>query len=383
MDNNATTRVDEAVLQEMLPYFCELYGNPSSTHFFGAQNKKKLKEARARVATLLGAQPDEIIFTSCGTESDSTAVYNAIKSFPNRRHIITSQVEHLAVLSVCRSLGEQGYRVSEIGVDNEGRLDMEEFKKVIDEDTAIVSFMWANNETGVIFPVEEAATIAKQKGALFHTDAVQAAGKIPINLGASKIDMLSLSGHKIHAPKGVGILYIRKGTPFHPLLAGGHQEQNYRAGTENIASIIALGKACELARVYMEEEITRVKDLRDRLQNELIARIPNSIINGRNTDRLANTLSINFEFAQEDAILLSLSDLGICASSGSACNSETMDPSHVLMAMGVSPSLANGAIRFSLSRYTTDDEIDAVLREMPAIIERVRSMSLFDREFTR
>ncbi|HEX3010756.1 MAG TPA: cysteine desulfurase NifS [Syntrophomonadaceae bacterium] len=382
LDNNATTIVDKLVFEEMRPYFCELYGNPSSTHFFGAQIKQKMKEARKRVAALLGAQSKEIIFTSCGTESDSTAIYSALKTFPNRRHIIISQVEHLAVLSLCRSMAMQGYRVSEIGVDQNGNLDMEQYKRAIDDDTAFVSFMWANNETGVIFPVEEAAAIAKEKGALFHTDAVQAVGKVPINMAESQIDMLSLSGHKLHAPKGIGVLYVRQGTPLHPFLVGGHQEQNKRAGTENTASVIALGKACQLADEHMHEENTRVKALRDRLQDELLAEIPNSRVNGGNAIRLPNTLSIAFEFAQEDAILQELSDLGICASSGSACNSETMDPSHVLLAMGIPMSLANGSIRFSLSRYTSDDEIDTVISELPPIIERIRQMSLFDREFT-
>ncbi len=246
-DNNATTKVDEAVFEEMRPYFCELYGNPSSMHFFGGQVQKKVDEARGRVAALLGASPDEIIFTACGTESDNAAVRSALKVFPEKRHIITTRVEHPAVLTLCRNLGKQGYRVTELNVDGEGRLDLDELKAAVDEDTAIVSIMYANNETGVVFPVEEAGAIVKEKGALFHTDAVQAVGKIPLNMAASTIDMLSLSGHKLHAPKGIGALYLRKGVPFRPFMVGGHQEKSRRAGTEATASIIALGKACELA----------------------------------------------------------------------------------------------------------------------------------------
>lgn len=380
LDNNATTRVDEAVFEEMRPYFCELYGNPSSMHFFGGQVQGKVTEARKRVADLLGAAPEEIIFTACGTESDNTAIRSALEVLPDRRHIITSRVEHPAVLTQCRNLTAKGYRVTEIGVDGAGRLDMDEYKKAIDDDTAIVSFMWANNETGVIFPVEEAAAIAKANGAQFHTDAVQAVGKIPINMAASKIDMLSLSGHKLHAPKGIGALYVRKGTPYRPLLVGGHQEKSRRAGTENAAAIIALGKACQLAGLHMQAENTTVKSKRDRLQSALMAAIPNARINGDGAERLPNTTSIAFEFVEGEAILLLLSELGICASSGSACTSGSLEPSHVLRAMGVPFTCAHGSIRFSLSRYTTDAEIDTVIKEMPPIIARLRQMSPFGRE---
>ena len=380
LDNNATTKVDEAVFEEMRPYFCELYGNPSSMHFFGGQVQSKVTEARVRVAELLGASPDEIIFTACGTESDNAAIRSALEVFPDRRHIITSRVEHPAVLTQCRNLRQKGYRVTEIGVDGAGRLDLEELKTVIDDDTAIVSLMWANNETGVIFPVEEAAKIAKSKGALFHSDAVQAIGKIPINMAASHIDMLSLSGHKLHAPKGIGVLYLRKGTPFRPLLVGGHQEKSRRAGTENAAAIIALGKACQLAGQHMEAENTVVKAMRDRLQEALMASIPHARINGGGAERLPNTTSIAFEFVEGEAILLLLSEFGICASSGSACTSGSLEPSHVLRAMGVPFTCAHGSIRFSLSRYTTDAEIDTVIRELPPIIARLRQMSPFGRE---
>ena len=380
LDNNATTKVDEAVFEEMRPYFCELYGNPSSMHFFGGQVQSKVIEARGRVADLLGAAPDEIIFTACGTESDNAAIRSALEVFPERRHIITSRVEHPAVLTQCRNLTQKGYRVTEIGVDGTGQLDMEELKAAVDDDTAIVSLMWANNETGVIFPVEEAAAIAKAKGALFHSDAVQAIGKIPINMADSQIDMLSLSGHKLHAPKGIGVLYMRRGTPFRPFLVGGHQEKSRRAGTENTAAIIALGKACQLAGQYMEAENSVVKVMRDRLQDALMAAIPHARINGGGAERLPNTTSIAFEFVEGEAILLLLSEFGICASSGSACTSGSLEPSHVLRAMGVPFTCAHGSIRFSLSRYTTDAEIDTVIREMPPIIARLRQMSPFGRE---
>ena len=383
LDNNATTRVDDPVFDEMRPYFCELYGNPSSMHYFGGQVQEKTTSARKQVADLLGASPDEIIFTACGTESDNTAIRSALEVLPERRHVITSRVEHPAVLTQCRNLTAKGYRVTEIGVDGAGRLDMDEYKKAIDDDTAIVSLMWANNETGVIFPVEEASAIAKKNGAQFHTDAVQAVGKIPINMASSTIDMLSLSGHKLHAPKGIGALYIRKGTPFRPLLVGGHQEKNRRAGTENAAAIIALGKACQLADQFMGTENTTVKSKRDRLENELMAIIPHARINGGGADRLPNTTSIAFEFVEGEAILLLLSELGICASSGSACTSGSLEPSHVLRAMGVPFTCAHGSIRFSLSRHTTDAEIDAVIREMPPVISRLRQMSPFGREFLK
>lgn len=383
LDNNATTKVDEAVFEEMRPYFCELYGNPSSMHFFGGQVQGKVVEARNRVANLLGASPEEIIFTACGTESDNTAIRSALEVFPDRRHVITSRVEHPAILTQCRNLAQKGYRVSEIGVDGEGRLNMDEYKAAVDNDTAIVSLMWANNETGVIFPIEEAAAIAKAKGALFHTDAVQAVGKIPINMATSDVDLLSISGHKLHAPKGIGVLYVRRGTPFRPFLVGGHQEKSRRAGTENTAAIIALGKACELAATHMEFENTQVKAMRDRLQDALMASIPHARINGGLADRLPNTLSIAFEFVEGESILMLLSELGICASSGSACTSGSLEPSHVLRAMGVPFTCAHGSVRFSLSRYTTNTEIDCVIREMPPIIERLRHMSPFGREFLK
>ncbi|HPX62232.1 MAG TPA: cysteine desulfurase NifS [Deltaproteobacteria bacterium] len=380
LDNNATTKVDETVFEEMRPYFTELYGNPSSMHFFGGQVQKKVDEARGCVAELLGASPDEVIFTACGTESDNAAIRSSLAVFPDRRHVVTSRVEHPAVLTQCRNLIQQGYRVTEIGVDSAGCLDMTALKAAVDEDTAIVSLMWANNETGVVFPVEEAAAIAKAKGALFHTDAVQAVGKIGIDLAHSAIDMLSLSGHKLHAPKGIGALYLRRGTPFRPFMVGGHQERSRRAGTENTAAIIALGKACELAGQYMEKENTTVKAMRDRLEQSLMVAIPNARINGAGAERIPNTTSVAFEFVEGEAILLLLSELGICASSGSACTSGSLEPSHVLRAMGVPFTCAHGSIRFSLSRFTTDGEIDTVIRELPLIVNRLRQMSPFGRD---
>lgn len=381
LDNNATTMVDEAVFAEMSPYFCKLYGNPSSMHFFGGQVQKKVDEARNRVAALLGALPEEIVFSACGTESDNTAIRSALEVFPEKRHIITTRVEHPAVLTMCRNLAKRGYRVTELNVDSEGRLDLDELKKAIDDDTVLVSIMYANNETGVTFPIEEIGAIVKEKGALFHTDAVQAVGKIPLDMARSTIDMLSLSGHKLHAPKGIGALYLRKGVPFRPFLVGGHQEKNRRAGTENTASIIALGKACELAANSMEYENTTVRLMRDRLEKELMALITKGRINGGKAERLPNTLSIAFEFVEGEAILLLLSEHGICASSGSACTSGSLEPSHVLRAMGVPFTCAHGSIRFSLSRFTTDAEIDLVIRELPPIIRRLRELSPFGREF--
>lgn len=381
VDNNATTKVDEAVFEEMRPYFCELYGNPSSMHFFGGQVQKKIDEARKRTAALLGALPEEIIFTACGTESNNAAIRSALEIFPEKRHIVTTRVEHPAVLTPCRNLSKRGYRVTELSVDGEGNLDLDELRAVVDEDTAIVSIMYANNETGVVFPIEEIGAIVKEKGAFFHTDAVQAVGKIPMNMANSNVDMLSLSGHKLHAPKGIGALYVRKGVPFRPFMVGGHQERSRRAGTENAAGIIALGKACEMAGDFLEEENTKVKALRDRLESEIVRLIPNVRVNGGAAVRLPNTTSVAFEFVEGEAILLLLNEKGICASSGSACTSGSLEPSHVLRAMGVPFTCAHGSIRFSLSRFSTDEQIDTIIQELPPVIHRLREMSPFGREF--
>lgn len=380
MDNNATTRVAPEVVEAMLPFLTDYYGNPSSMYNFGGQVAESLAMARRQVADLLGADPEEVTFTSCGTESDSTAVLSALQSFPERKHILTTRVEHPAIKTLCESLDAlTGYkhRVTRLKVDADGTLDMDEYQKALSEDTAIVSVMWANNETGVLFPVEEMAAMAKERGILFHTDAVQAVGKVPINMRQSSIDFLSLSGHKLHAPKGVGVLYVRRGTPFVPFLAGGHQERGRRGGTENVASIVGLGRACSLAAEKMEEENSRVKTLRDRLEEGLLASVPRALLNGHKTERLPNTSNISFEFVEGESILLHLNELNICASSGSACTSGSLEPSHVLRAMGVPFTAAHGSIRFSLSVYNTDEEVDYVLEKIPAIISTLRKMSPF------
>ncbi|MDD3845136.1 MAG: cysteine desulfurase NifS [Syntrophorhabdaceae bacterium] len=375
LDNNATTMVAREVLDEMLPYFHDYYGNPSSMHSFGGQVARKLADARQKIASLLGADPEEIIFTSCGTESDNTAITSALSNSPGKNHIITSRVEHPAVKVPCEHLAQKGYRVTTLSVDTEGRLDMDEYEASLTPDTALVSIMWANNETGVIFPVEKAARLARERGIPFHTDAVQAVGKIPINMKGNSIDMLSLSGHKLHAPKGIGILYVRKGTRFSPFLIGGHQEKGRRGGTENVPSIIALGKACELAGENMQKENTYVRSLRDRLETELLKAIPNSKVNGTSDDRLPNTTNISFEFIEGESILLLMDQFGICASSGSACTSGSLQPSHVLRAMGVPYTMAHGSVRFSLSVYNTAEDVDLVIRELPPIIEKLRVLS--------
>jgi cysteine desulfurase len=377
VDNNATTQVAPEVLEEMLPYFNEYYGNPSSMHTFGGMVEHKIVEARERLAGLLGASPDEIIFTSCGTESDSTAIRAAILSNPDKKHILTSRVEHPAVKNLFEYLSKNGYRVTFVPVDRKGRLDLDYLYNNLSEDTAIVSIMWANNESGVIFPIEEIGKVLKEKGIVFHTDAVQMVGKIPIDLNNVDVDMLSLSGHKLHGPKGVGALYVRKGTKYSPFLIGGHQEKGRRGGTENVASIIGLGKASELAAANLSDERIRVKRLRDKLETELVNRIPNAIVNGDRENRLPNTTSIAFEYVEGEAILLLMDEYGICASSGSACTSGSLEPSHVLRAMGVPFTAAHGSIRFSLSIYNTEEEMDFIIEKLPPIIERLRELSPF------
>ncbi len=376
-DNNATTRVAPEVLEEMLPYFSELYGNPSSMHSFGGNVGLKLKEARQKVADLIHATPEEIVFTSCGSESDNAAILSALAANPDKKHIITSAVEHPAVKSLCESLEKEGYRITFVPVDRMGRLDTEFLYSSMGEDTALVSIMWANNETGVIFPVEEIARRVAEKGILFHTDAVQAVGKVPVDVSRAPIDMLSLSGHKIHAPKGIGALYIKKGIKFVPFLKGGHQERGRRAGTENTASIIGLGRACDLAAEHLGEMDTRVKAMRDYLEAGLLEKIPAASVNGELEHRLPNTLSIGFDAVEGESILLLMDQVEICASSGSACTSGSLDPSHVLMAMKVPFESAHGTIRFSLSTYNTMAEMDRIIEVMPGIIKRLRDMSPF------
>ena len=380
LDNNATTKIAPEVLEEMMPYLKELYGNPSSMHTFGGQLHRKIEEARAKVASLINANPDEIIFTSCGTESDNTAIMSAAESLPRKKHIITTRVEHPAVMNFCQHLARKGYRVTYLPVNNQGQLDINVLLKALDEDTAVVSIMFANNETGVIFPVREILEILKEKGILFHTDAVQAVGKIPIDVKELPVDMLTLSGHKIHTPKGVGALYVRKGTRFNPYIIGGHQEKGRRAGTENVASIIALGKAAELAAKNLDKEIIYLSSLRDKLENALLGCCPDVSVNGDRNSRLPNTTNVSFEYVEGEAILLRLNEFNICASSGSACTSGSLEPSHVLRAMGVPFTAVHGSIRFSLSRYTTDQEIDKVIDIMPSIIKELRRLSPFGRE---
>ena len=377
LDNNATTQVADEVFEAMLPFFTERYGNPSSMHSFGGQVGEEIKQARERVAALLGCDPAEILFTSCGTESDNTAIKGILAAYPNRRKIITTRVEHPAVLTVCRDLENHGYTVIELGVDHQGQLDLAELERHLDDDTALVSVMYANNETGVIFPIDEIAERVTRHGIVFHTDAVQAVGKIPLDLASSRIDLLSLSGHKLHAPKGVGVLYVRKGTRLAPFVQGGHQEGGRRAGTENVPGIVGLGKACELAQAHLEEENTRVKALRDKLEQALLDKCPDAQVNGDPERRLPNTTNISFAYIEGEAILLMLNRFDICASSGSACTSGSLEPSHVLRAMGVPFTAAHGSIRFSLSRYTTESDIDTVIEKLPPVIERLRELSPF------
>lgn len=375
VDNNATTPVAPEVYNEMIPYLTEYYANPSSIHTFGGQLASKIDEARQKIASLLGALATEIVFTSCGTESDNAAILGILSSNPSKKHIITTKVEHPAILNLCQHLERNGYDVTYLSVDKKGGISLDELHKSMRHDTAIVSVMYANNETGVIFPIEEIGRVVKSRGAIFHVDAVQAVGKIPIDLSKSSIDLLSLSGHKLHAPKGVGVLYIRRGTMIRPFIIGGHQERGRRAGTENIASICALGKAAELAGQNIAAENDKVRKMRDRLEKSILETIPYTFVNGDTVNRLPNTTNISFEFIEGESILLLFDQHGICASSGSACTSGSLQPSHVLRAMGVPFTAAHGSIRFSLSRYNTDSEIDKILEVLPAIIKKLRAIS--------
>lgn len=378
VDNNATTRVAEKVIEEMLPFLGKLYGNPSSMHSFGAQVEKKIEQARKRAASLINANPDEIIFTSGGTESDNTAINTALMAYPQKKHIIISCVEHPAVLNLCSYLEKtKGYKISLIPVDDKGILDIDFLYDNISENTALVSLMWANNETGVLFPIKEITKKIKEKNVIFHTDAVQAAGKISIDVKESNIDMLSLSGHKIHGPKGVGALFVKKGLKFSPFVIGGHQEKGKRGGTENTASIIGFGKACQLAVQNLSIVNTEVRKLRDYLETQLLKKIPGTSVNGDHEQRLANTLSIGFDAVEGESILLMLDTKGICASSGSACTSGSLEPSHVLMAMKVPFLSAHGSIRFSLSHYNTLEQMDYIVDSIIPIIKKLRQMSPF------
>ena len=384
LDNNATTRVAPEVLEAMLPYFCERYGNPSSIHTFGGSVADDIEQARCRVADLLGATfrdrdgiASEIIFTSCGTEGDNAAINAAFNARPGRNKLVTTAVEHPAVLAYAKELERLGREVVLVPVDGRGRLDMDFLKAAVDENTAVVSAMWANNETGTVFPVGEIAKIAHAAGALFHTDAVQAAGKVPVDVEALEIDFLSISGHKLHAPKGVGALYVRRGVRFSRLLFGGHQEKGRRGGTENVTSVIGLGKACEMALASLEKDAARLAELRGRLEEKITSSIPGTHVNGDLENRLPNTSSISFDGIEGESILMMLNMYGICASSGSACTTGSLEPSHVMRAMGIPYTSAHGTVRFSLSCYNTAEEIDKVAEVLPPIIARLRSISPF------
>ncbi len=378
LDNNATTRTAPEVLEAMMPYFCEKYGNPSSMHEFGGSVGKAVDAAREQVAAFFNAHPDEIIFTSCATESDNTAIRGAAEWYGREAKFITTAVEHPAVLQPGRRLKAEGRECTELPVDGKGRLDLDRLRAELKgTKNAIVSIMWANNETGTVFPVAEAAAIAKEAGATFHTDAVQAAGKLPLDMSKVPADMVSISGHKFHAPKGVGALYVRRGTKFKPFMLGGHQESGRRAGTQNVPFIIGLAKACELAMAGMEEENRRLAALRDRLERGILASCPDVRVNGDPENRLPNTLNVSFEYIEGEAITYRLSDCGICVSTGSACASGSLDPSHVIRAMGVPFTALHGSTRFSLSRYTTDEDIDYVLDKLPPVVHGLREMSPF------
>ncbi|QUN05336.1 cysteine desulfurase NifS [Shewanella yunxiaonensis] len=376
LDNNATTKLDPKVLEAMWPFLADYYGNPSSIHQLGAKVGHALEAAREKVQTLIGAEySTEVVFTSCATEATSTAILSAVEAMSERREIITSVVEHPATIQLCQHLERKGYKVHWIGVDRKGRLDVEAYRRALSEQVAIVSIMWANNETGTLFPIEMLAKLAKEVGAQFHVDAVQVAGKYPINVQNTDIDMLSISGHKFHAPKGVGALYLRRGTRFRPLLRGGHQERGRRAGTENAASIIGMGVAAELAYQALPQEMTRLAMLRDRLEQGILARIPSTFVTGNPQQRVPNTSNIAIEYIEGEALLLMLNQVGIAASSGSACTSGSLEPSHVMKAMQIPFTAAHGTLRFSLSRFSSDDDVDYVLAQLPPIVERLRMLS--------
>ena len=382
LDNNATACIDPAVRDAMLPFFGELYGNPSSMHAFGGRVAKFVDSAREEVAAFVNCRPDEIIFTSCATESDNSAIRGAADWFGKDLKVITTAVEHPAVLQPVRRLKALGFETVELPVDGVGQIDLDQLAAEIEAAKAanrpvLVSAMWANNETGTIFPVAKISEICRARGAIFHTDAVQVAGKIPVDVAKVPVDMLSMSGHKFHAPKGVGIFYVRRGTKIKPFLLGGHQEGGRRAGTENVPYIVGLAKACELARLGMADEAVRLTALRDRLEAGILATCPNVRVNGDKANRLPNTLNVSFEYIEGEAIAYHLSDLGICISTGSACASGSLDPSHVIRAMGVPFTAIHGSVRFSLSRFNTDADIDYVLEKLPPVIKNLRELSPF------
>ncbi len=376
LDNNATTRVDPEVVAEMMPYFTDFYGNPSSPYGFGKRVSEALTVARERVATLLGCESSEIVFTGCGTESTNAAIHSALLMDRDRQHIVTTRVEHSATLKTCEGLAKRGYEITWLSVDAQGQIDLEELERAIRPDTALVSVMWANNETGVLFPISKIAEIVRAKGALFHTDAVQAIGKIPITLRDAKINFVSLSGHKLHCPKGVGVLYVNRRTKFQPFVTGGSQESGKRAGTENVSSIIALGKACEVAGQHMEHEATEVRALRDGFEAGLLERVEGVQVNGDSENRLPNTSNLSFEGIDSEAVLILLDQHGICCSAGSACTAGSLNPSHVLKAMGFSDERARSSLRFSFSRFNTRAEVDRALEVVPQVINKLRRIAV-------
>lgn len=376
LDNNATTMIDPQVVEAMMPFFNTYYGNASSQHGFGVPVEKAIKRAREQVADLIGAEyPDEIIFTSCASESDNTALWTALWTQKDKDEIVTSHLEHPAILDTCSFLEARGVKMKYLAVDKQGDLNANDFAKLLSERTAIASLMWANNETGNIYDIPRLADIAAERGVLFHSDAVQAVGKIPVDVKRTQVRMLSFSGHKLHAPKGIGVLYVRRGTRFLPYLHGGHQERGRRAGTENVPYIVGLGVACQLAKSHLGELNTRVRALRDKLEHGIVATIPEVIVMGDRGNRTPNTLNVAFKFVEGEAILLMLNEYGIAASSGSACSSESLEPSHVMQAMNIPFSAAHGTIRFSLSRFTTEAEIDRTLKVLPQVIEQLRKLS--------
>ena len=374
-DNNATTRVAPEVFEAMAPFLREFWGNPSSAYGFGHQVAQHVDAARERVAALINADPREVVFTSCGTESNNSAIHSALSLNPGKRHVLTTAVEHSANINYGEYLRKHGDEVTFLPVEPDGSLDLHLLEKSIRPDTAIVSVMWANNETGVLFPIEEIAAICRSKGTLFHTDAVQTPGKLKIDVKGLGVDFLSLSAHKLHAPKGIGLLYVKRRTKYQPYVIGGHQERGRRGGTENVASIVAFGKAAELALAHLREEDTRVRGLRDRLERTVLGTIPNTSRNGALEPRLPKTANLAFDFVEAEAVLMLLDQAGICASSGSACTTGSLDPSHVLTAMGVNPMRARGSVRFSLGVYNTAAEVDYLLEQLPAIIAKLRAIS--------
>lgn len=379
-DNNATTRLAPEAFEAMRPYLTESYGNPSSIHRFGSRVGQKIQESREQIAEFLGApDPIEIVFTSCGTEGDNAAIRGMLEARPEKRHIVTTQVEHPAVTALCQHLEKKGYRITWLGVDEEGILDLDELKGSLSDDTALVSIMYANNETGVIFPIDAIGEIVKARGIPFHVDAVQAAGKVPLDLKKSPIDLLTISAHKFHGPKGIGALYVRRGITFHPLLIGGHQERNRRGGTENVAGIVGMARAAEVALEGLAEEAEHIKKLRDQLEQSLLDSRLGCRVNGHRQGRLPNTLNVSFEFLEGESVLVLLDQYGICASTGSACTAGSVEPSHVLRAMGVPSNWIQGAVRFSLSRYSTEEEVRFVSQKVPSIVQRLRGLSSLGR----